>query len=117
MKCPKCIDLGLVEHTQEPGIYYCGNCGGHWLEYTPMESYVVEQDEMTGNAFRAIWDLKSEIKSDLKCPRDQCQLNAFTYKMLSWIFACNVEESGLMLWSRRGLPIVMTWRRITQKAA
>ena len=56
MKCPKCIDLGLVEHTQEPGIYYCGNCGGHWLEYTPMESYVVEQDEMTANAFQAIWD-------------------------------------------------------------
>lgn len=33
-----------------------------------MESYVVEQDEMTANAFRAIWDLKSETKSDLKCP-------------------------------------------------
>ena len=46
MKCPKCVDLGLVEHTQEPGTYYCGNCGGHWLEYTPMESYLVEQDEM-----------------------------------------------------------------------
>ena len=56
MKCPKCIDLGLVEHSQAPGIYYCGNCGGHWLEHTPMESYVVEQDEMTANAFQAIWD-------------------------------------------------------------
>ena len=41
---------------------------------------MVEQDEMTANAFRAIWDLKSETKSDLKCPRDQCQLNTFTYK-------------------------------------
>ena len=51
MKCPKCIDLELVEHSQESGIYYCGNCGGHWLEYTPMESYVVEQGEMTANAF------------------------------------------------------------------
>ena len=59
MKCPKCIDLELVEHSQEPGIYYCGNCGGHWLEYTPMESYVVEQGEMTANAFRTIWDLIS----------------------------------------------------------
>ena len=82
-----------------------------------MESYVVEQGEMTANAFRTIWDLKSETKSDLKCPRDQCQLNAFTYKNVELDFCMQCRGIWFMLWSWRGLPIVMTWRRVTQKAA
>ena len=46
----------------------------------PVESYLVERDEMTAKAFRAIWDLKSEKSPTLKCPQDYSDLHVFSYK-------------------------------------
>ena len=70
----------MIEHSLGSGIYRCSNCSSHWLDYKPVESYLVERDQMTAKAFRTIWDLKSEKSPTLKCPRDHSDLNLFSYK-------------------------------------
>jgi len=70
----------MVEHSPDSGIYHCGNCSSHWLEYKPVESYLAERDEMTAKAFRTIWDLNSEKSPTLKCPSDHSDLHLFSYK-------------------------------------
>ena len=77
MLCLKCKNHQLIELSLGSGIYRCGNCSSHWLDYKPVESYLVERDEMTAKAFRAIWDLKSEKSPTLKCPRAHSDLYVF----------------------------------------
>ena len=78
--CLKCNNKQLIELSLGSGIHRCGNCSSHWLDYKPVESYLVERDEMTAKAFRTIWDLKSEKSPALKCPRDHSDLHLFSYK-------------------------------------
>ena len=80
MICPKCNNKNMIEHSLGSGIYRCSNCSSHWLDYKPVESYLVERDQMTAKAFRTIWDLKSDKSPTLKCPRDHSDLNLFSYK-------------------------------------
>ena len=80
MICPKCNNEKMIEHSLGSGIYRCSNCSSHWLDYKPVESYLVERDQMTAKAFRTIWDLKSDKSPTLKCPRDHSDLNLFSYK-------------------------------------
>ena len=80
MLCLKCKNNQLIELSLGSGIYRCSNCSSHWLDYKPVESYLVERDQMTAKAFRTIWDLKSDKSPTLKCPRDHSDLNLFSYK-------------------------------------
>ncbi len=93
MLCPKCNNEQLIEHSLGSGIYRCGNCSSHWLDYKPVESYLVERDEMTAKAFRTIWDLKSEKSPALKCPWDHSDLHVFSYKEVELDFC--MECKGL----------------------
>ena len=91
--CLKCNNKQLIEHSLGSGIHRCGNCSSHWLDYTPVESYLAERDEMTAKAFRTIWDLKSEKSPTLKCPRDHSDLHVFSYKGIELDFC--IECKGL----------------------
>ena len=93
MRCPKCNDETLIEYDYGSGVFRCGACSGHWLKYQSLESYLVERDEMTAKAFRAIWDLQSETSETLKCPHDQSGLRVFTYKATELDFC--MECKGL----------------------
>ena len=93
MLCLKCKNQQLIELSLGSGIYRCGNCSSHWLDYKPVESYLVERDEMTAKAFRTIWDLKSEKSPTLKCPRDHSDLHVFSYKGVELDFC--MECKGL----------------------
>ena len=93
MLCPKCNNEKIIEHSLGSGIYQCGNCSSHWLDYKPVESYLVERDEMTAKAFRTIWDLKSEKSPALKCPLDHSDLHLFSYKEIELDFC--MECKGL----------------------
>ena len=93
MLCPKCNNKQLIEHSLGSGIYRCNNCSSHWLDYKPVESYLVERDEMTAKAFRTIWDLKSKKSAALKCPRDHSDLHVFSYKEVELDFC--MECKGL----------------------
>ena len=93
MLCLKCKNQQLIELSLGSGIYRCGNCSSHWLDYKPVESYLVERDEMTTKAFRTIWDLKSEKSPSLKCPRDHSDLHLFSYKEIELDFC--MECKGL----------------------
>ena len=91
--CLKCNNKQLIEHSLGSGVYRCDNCSSHWLDYKPVESYLVERDEMTAKAFRTIWDLKSEKSPALKCPRDHSDLHLFSYKEIELDFC--MECKGL----------------------
>ena len=91
--CLKCKNGQLIEHSLGSGVYRCDNCSSHWLDYKPVESYLVERDEMTAKAFRTIWDLKSEKSPALKCPRDHSDLHLFSYKEIELDFC--MECKGL----------------------
>jgi len=91
--CLKCNNKQLIELSLGSGIHRCGNCSSHWLDYKPVESYLVERDEMTAKAFRTIWDLKSEKSPALKCPRDHSDLHLFSYKEIELDFC--MECKGL----------------------
>ena len=93
MLCPKCSNEQLIENSLGSGIHRCNNCSSHWLDYKPVESYLVERDEMTAKAFRAIWDLKSKKSPTLKCPRDHSDLHLFSYKGIELDFC--MECKGL----------------------
>jgi Zn-finger nucleic acid-binding protein len=93
MLCLKCKNHQLIEFSLGSGIYRCGNCSSHWLDYKPVESYLVERNEMTAKAFRTIWDLKSEKSPTLKCPRDHSDLYVFSYKGIELDFC--MECKGL----------------------
>ena len=91
--CLKCKNGQLIEHSLGSGVYRCDNCSSHWLDYKPVESYLVERDEMAAKAFRAIWDLKSKKTPNLKCPRDHSDLHLFSYKGIELDFC--MECKGL----------------------
>tara|TARA_B100001123_G_scaffold199303_1_gene226553 strand:- start:1628 stop:2092 length:465 start_codon:yes stop_codon:yes gene_type:complete len=91
--CLKCNNEELIEHSLGSGVYRCDNCSSHWLDYKPVESYLVEKDQMTAKAFRTIWDLKSEKSPTLKCPRDHSSLHLFSYKEIELDFC--IECKGL----------------------
>ena len=93
MLCLTCKNQQLIELSLGSGIYRCDNCSSHWLDYKPVESYLVERDEMTAKAFRTIWDLKSEKSPALKCPRDHSDLHLFSYKEIELDFC--MECKGL----------------------
>ena len=93
MLCLKCKNHQLIELSLGSGIYRCSNCSSHWLDYKPVESYLVERDEMTAKAFRTIWDLKSEKSPALKCPQDYSDLHVFSYKGIELDFC--MECKGL----------------------
>ena len=93
MLCPKCGIEQLVEQSLGSGIYRCGNCSSHWIDYKPVESYLTERDEMIAKAFRTIWDLNSEKCQNLKCPRDHTNLHLFSYKEIELDFC--IECKGL----------------------
>ena len=80
LNCPKCIDVKLIDRLAESGVYRCGNCSGHWLNYTSVESFLVKHDKMAASACRSIWDLKTEISPILRCPQCQSGLHFFVYR-------------------------------------
>ena len=80
MLCPKCNNEKIIEFSHGSGVYRCSNCSGHWLEYKPVESYLLERDKITAKAFRSIWDLQSEKSATLKCPKDNTDLHIFSYE-------------------------------------
>ncbi len=91
--CLKCKNGQLIEHSLGSGVYRCDKCSSHWLDYKPVESYLVERDEMAAKAFRTIWDLKSNKTPNLKCPRDHSDLHLFSYKGIELDFC--MECKGL----------------------